>query len=68
MSDMIDIYHWLEAHVGRLPEVAQRSGVPYWTILNVLQGKTKTPRAATLDKLRAAMNRDKLNNRYQERA
>lgn len=41
----------LEAARGTWPEIAKATGVPYFTITNLIQGKVEDPRLSTVQPL-----------------
>jgi predicted transcriptional regulator len=41
----------LQAHKGRWPTIAKRSGVPYSSLRKIAQGTTKTPAVENLETL-----------------
>jgi hypothetical protein len=41
----------LEAHRGEWPQIARITGVPYFTITNIVQGKVEDPRISTIQPL-----------------
>lgn len=41
----------LEAARGEWPKVSDETGVPYFTITNIVQGKVADPRVGTVQKL-----------------
>lgn len=47
----------LEQNRGRLPTVAQESGVPYWTLVKIAQGVVRNPRVKTVQALIDYFNR-----------
>ena len=48
----------LERLRGQWPRVARESGVPYKTIKNIMQGKSKDPRNSNVEALRNYLRRD----------
>jgi len=47
-----DLLAKLESARGEWPAIANKAGVPYWTIAKLVQGKTKNPRINTVERLR----------------
>lgn len=41
----------LEESRGYWPQIAESSGVPYFTIANIVQGKSEDPRISSVQKL-----------------
>jgi hypothetical protein len=41
----------LEAARGEWPHISRETGVPYFTITNIVQGKVEDPRVGTVQKL-----------------
>jgi hypothetical protein len=41
----------LESHRGEWPKISRETGVPYFTITNIVQGKVEDPRVSTVQKL-----------------
>jgi len=50
-SILIFVKRRLEESRGYWPQIAASTGVPYFTITNIAQGKTEDPRVSTLQKL-----------------
>ena len=51
MSNTTIIRDWLASQRGRWPEIAEATGVKYWTICSFVQQRTKTLRSNNLDAL-----------------
>lgn len=48
---LIFVKRRLEESRGYWPQISTATGVPYFTITNIVQGKTEDPRVSTLQKL-----------------
>lgn len=51
-TPMLDyVKEHLEAARGEWPRISEETGVPYFTITNIVQGKVEDPRVSTVQKL-----------------
>lgn len=61
MNMTAKIRNWLIDSKGRLPAIAEASGVNYWTILSFMSERTKTLRSNNFEALAALMEQEDAN-------